>query len=109
MPQRDPAKERYWRGLLRLWRQSGLTGQDFCVEHRVSQASFYAWRLEIARRDREKLATARKRTAPARSRQARSLSSRRSSGTATPAFLQLPVGVGAATASAIQLLLGEHR
>jgi transposase-like protein len=64
MRQRDAAKENYWRRLLGRWRQSGLTGRDFCAEHGVSEPSFYSWRREIARRDQQQ-ATARKRTAPA--------------------------------------------
>jgi hypothetical protein len=50
---RDPAKEKYWRRLLRMWRRSGLTGRDFCAEHKLSEPSFYAWKREIARRDHE--------------------------------------------------------
>lgn len=52
MPQkRDPVKEKYWRGLLRQWRRSGLTPREFCVHQGISQPSFYAWRREIAQRD----------------------------------------------------------
>ena len=50
---RDPAKERRWRRLLRLWQRSGQTGRDFCATHGLSQPSFYAWRREIAQRDQE--------------------------------------------------------
>src|SRR5262245_27221955 len=53
---RDPDKEGFWRRMLRDWRGSGLSGRDFCAEHRLSQASFYAWRREIAERDRERSA-----------------------------------------------------
>jgi|SRR5271165_7546565 len=50
---RDLAKEKHWRRLLRQWRRSGLTGRDFCAAHHLGEASFYAWRREIARRDHE--------------------------------------------------------
>src|SRR6516225_4735615 len=50
---RDPAKERYWRRMLGRWRRSGLTGRDFCAQNALSEPSFYAWKREIAQRDRE--------------------------------------------------------
>jgi hypothetical protein len=50
---RDPAKERYWRRLLRLWQRSGQSGRDFCAAHGLPEPSFYSWRREIARRDQE--------------------------------------------------------
>jgi hypothetical protein len=52
---RDSAKERYWRRLLEEWRRSGLTGRDFCAAKAVSEASFYSWKREIARRDQEEV------------------------------------------------------
>jgi hypothetical protein len=51
---RDPAKERFWRRMLGMWRRSGLTGRGFCAEHELSEPSFYAWRRELAVRDRER-------------------------------------------------------
>jgi hypothetical protein len=51
--ERDRAKERYWRTMVRQWRQSGRTARDFCAEHNLSEASFYAWRRTIAERDQE--------------------------------------------------------
>jgi hypothetical protein len=54
MPQkRDPVKEKYWRGLLRQWRRSGLTAREFCGQRAISQPSFYAWRRQIALRDQQ--------------------------------------------------------
>lgn len=53
---RDLGKERFWRRLLRLWRRSGRTIRAFCAEHRVSEASFFAWRRTIADRDRRHFA-----------------------------------------------------
>jgi hypothetical protein len=52
---RDAAKEQYWRRLLEEWRRSGLTGRDFCSAKAVSEASFYGWKREIARRDQEEV------------------------------------------------------
>jgi transposase-like protein len=50
---RDLGKERFWRGVLRRFRGSELTVREFCAEHGVSEASFYAWRRTIARRDQQ--------------------------------------------------------
>jgi transposase len=44
-------KERFWRRLLGQWQRSGLTVRDFCVQHGVSEPSFYAWRRIITQRD----------------------------------------------------------
>jgi transposase len=99
MPQRDPAKEIYWRRLLLLWRQSGLTGRDFCAEHRLSEPSFYAWRREIGRRDKQKRAT----RPPARARVPRQPA------TTTPAFVKLAIDASAAPAAAIEVVVAESR
>ncbi len=53
---RDLELERRWRGRLKEWRRSGLTGREFCRRHLLSEPSFYGWRREIARRDREHIA-----------------------------------------------------
>jgi hypothetical protein len=50
--QRDPGKEQFWRQALTRFHRSGLTIRAFCVRHRLSEPSFYAWRAELARRDR---------------------------------------------------------
>jgi hypothetical protein len=50
---RNGAKERSWRRLIQQWRHSGMTIRDFCVEHEVSEPSFFAWRRTIADRDRQ--------------------------------------------------------
>jgi hypothetical protein len=52
--QRDLAKERFWRRMMRLWRRRGPSAsvRDFCGEHGLSEASFYAWRRILAERDR---------------------------------------------------------
>jgi len=50
---RDPAKERHWRRMVRQWRKSGLSVRDFCDWQALSEPCFYAWRRELAKRDRE--------------------------------------------------------
>lgn len=54
---RDLGLERQWRRRLREWQRSGMTGRDFCRQHSLSEPSFYGWRREIARRDREQATT----------------------------------------------------
>jgi len=49
--QRDGAKGRFWRRVVRQWRQSGLSVRAFCAQHGLSEASFYAWRRALNRRD----------------------------------------------------------
>jgi len=53
---RDVDLERQWRRRLKSWERSGLSGRDFCRQHLLSEPSFYGWRREIARRDRERAA-----------------------------------------------------
>jgi hypothetical protein len=50
---RDPAKEAFWRRMLLRFGRSNSSVRDFCFEHELSEANFFAWRREIARRDRE--------------------------------------------------------
>jgi len=50
---RDPAKERHWRRIVRRWRSSGLSVREFCDWQALSEPCFYAWRRELAKRDRE--------------------------------------------------------
>ena len=51
--QRDLAKERFWRRMLRQWSRSGLSVREFCNCEGLSEASFYAWRRELTKRDRQ--------------------------------------------------------
>jgi hypothetical protein len=53
---RDREKERTWRRRLRDWRRSRLSVREFCDWHALSEPSFYAWRRELAQRDRERTA-----------------------------------------------------
>lgn len=61
---RDPAKEQRWRRLLGEWRAGGLSVRQFCRRRQLSEPLFYAWRRELAKRDRE--ASRRTRRAPHR-------------------------------------------
>ena len=45
--------ERRWRKWLARWERSQQSIRGFCGDHQLSEASFYVWRREIARRDRE--------------------------------------------------------
>lgn len=48
--QRDRAKERHWLDHIHAWRRSGRSVRDYCREHHLSEASFYAWRRTLAAR-----------------------------------------------------------
>ncbi len=49
---RDPEKERFWRRAFKEWRRSGLSVREFCDWQSLAEASFYAWRRELAQRGR---------------------------------------------------------
>lgn len=51
-PARSVAKERLWRRHIVRQTASGLSVRGYCARHAVSEPSFYAWRRELARRDR---------------------------------------------------------
>jgi transposase-like protein len=53
---RDLGKEQFWRRVLRRWDGSKQTVREFCVEHGVSEPSFYSWRRIIAQRDQQSAA-----------------------------------------------------
>jgi hypothetical protein len=55
---RDQTKERHWRQIMRRWRRSGLSVREFCDWQALSEPCFYAWRRELAKRDREAAAVA---------------------------------------------------
>jgi hypothetical protein len=54
---RNAQKEAYWREIVKRQARSGLSVRRFCAERDVSEASFYAWRKKLARRDQEKVAS----------------------------------------------------
>jgi transposase-like protein len=50
--------EPFWRDLIDRWKASGQSVATFCAAHRVSQATFYAWRKRLAARARSTARTA---------------------------------------------------
>ena len=96
---RDPAKEKYWRRLLRQWQRSGLTGRDFCAERGLNEPSFYAWRREIARRDQEQGKPSQRATRP-RSATADS---------PLPTFVKVTVDAGASPRATLEVVLAHDR
>jgi hypothetical protein len=107
---RDLEKEKYWRRMLRRWRQSGRTGRDFCAEQALSEPSFYAWRREIARRDQERSVARpgarRKRSASARQPSAGPFSL--GDANAVPTFVKVALPGDGAT-SAIEVVVAVGR
>ena len=79
-PGRDLERERSWRALVDRQRLSGLSVRGFCRREVVSEASFYAWRRELLRRDRESVSGQR----PDRESGVRSAASRSSVARMTP-------------------------
>lgn len=86
--QRDRTKERHWRRIVREWRRSGLSVRDFCDWQTLSEPSFYAWRRELAKRDRESAVAAAEITAARDGRPVKQNGPSR-----TPAVAFLPVRV----------------
>lgn len=48
---RDGAKERAWRERVGRFASSGLSVRAFCRREAITEASFYAWRRTLAKRD----------------------------------------------------------
>lgn len=48
---RRAERERYWRGVIKKQRASGLSVAEFCRRNDVSVALFYRWRRRLAERD----------------------------------------------------------
>ena len=53
---RDRSRESYWRQVVGRREKSDLTTRAFCAKEGVSENSFYAWRRELSKRDRESAA-----------------------------------------------------
>jgi hypothetical protein len=45
-------RERYWRGVIRDQKASGLSISAFCRERKVPEASFFSWRRKLTDRQR---------------------------------------------------------
>ena len=56
-------KEQWWRAVMDRQRASGLSIRGFCRGEKLSEPSFYAWRRELLRRDRESPGVRRSRSA----------------------------------------------
>jgi hypothetical protein len=54
---RDLKRERTWRRHIAQQRTSGQSIRAYCESRQVRETSFYFWRQEIAKRDREAAAT----------------------------------------------------
>jgi transposase-like protein len=54
--QRDDAKERFWRRVVRQWRYSKLSVRAFCQDQGLSESNFYAWRRTLRQRAAEGVA-----------------------------------------------------
>jgi len=54
--QRDLTREQTWRRHIEQHRSSGLTIRVYCAAYQLRETSFYFWRQEIAKRDRESVA-----------------------------------------------------
>jgi transposase len=86
----DPGKQRRWLELMRLWQQSQLTVSEFCEQHRLSAASFYAWRRVLKQRGLLRARLTRQRPTP-------------------PAFVKVTVDAEPTAASAVELVLSDRR
>lgn len=49
--QRDVAKERRWREVMRRFARSKLSVRAFCQSEKLAESAFYFWRRELAQRD----------------------------------------------------------
>ena len=63
-PRRSVQKERQWRRTVRAFERNGGSVRDFCRGNGVAEHQFYAWRREIARRDRETASETRRANVP---------------------------------------------
>jgi hypothetical protein len=55
----NPAKEKFWRRVLREFAGSKQSVREFCQTRQLSEPSFYAWRSSLARRDADRSKAAR--------------------------------------------------
>lgn len=45
------ATRRLWQNQIKRQEESGLNAAEFCRQHQIGQASFYAWRARLRRED----------------------------------------------------------
>ena len=86
----DPGKQRRWLELMRLWQQSQLTVCEFCEQHGLSEASFYAWRRVLKQRGLLQARPTRQSHTPA-------------------AFVRLAPDAEPPAVSVVELVLGDRR
>jgi transposase-like protein len=49
--QRDPAKEAFWREVLKRYATSGLSVREFCQREQLTESAFHAWWRTIGERE----------------------------------------------------------
>ena len=101
---RDRGKEWYWRRVLRQWRRSGQKVRAYCLEHGLSEPSFYAWRRTIQERNRR--AGPRPRRGRRQAGDGQKTVDHRVAGTGVPAFVPVTI---AASASCLEVVVGDGR
>lgn len=99
---RDRSKEWHWRRVLRRWRRSGQAVRSYCVEHGLSEPSFYAWRRIIEERDRQ---VVRQSQQQRQVRAAKATAALPGPGGGLPAFVPVTI-TGAAS---LEVVLGDGR
>lgn len=109
MPQRrvprDAAKESCWREQVRAQAQGGLTVRAYCRQQQLSEASFYAWRKELDRRDQQRQPQEHPPSAPTPLREpAEPATNVRDSGATRPTFAEVLLSSPAAV-SPIEIIL----
>jgi hypothetical protein len=50
-PERNPAREQFWRTAVQQFLASGQSVRQFCKTRQLSEPSFYGWRRTLAQRD----------------------------------------------------------
>ncbi|SRR5579871_675673 len=101
----DRGKELFWRRMLRQWQRSGQGVRWFCIEHDLSEQSFYAWRRTIRERDRRAVTGSRRGPDPAQNGVGLAGASR-SPGAGLPAFVPVTI---TAPAPALEVVLDDGR
>lgn len=104
--ERDPQRERFWRTVFERRQGSGLSTKEFCRREGLSEASYYAWRRELARRDRQRRPQLRRKRA---SSAARRTSKGRRSVMAAPLFQELTIlgGPSPAASGCLEIILPD--